>query len=85
MSANSNISAHATIPFVLLIDAREVARRLDLSERTVWRLNSAGRLPKSVAIGGKSKRWRPEEIAAWVAAGCPARSAWEAMSKKKVG
>ncbi|APW60526.1 helix-turn-helix transcriptional regulator [Paludisphaera borealis] len=65
----------------LLIDAEEVARRLDVSSRTVWRLNSAGKLPKPVAVGG-SKKWRSDEIRRWVEAGCPGRSAWEARSKR---
>jgi predicted DNA-binding transcriptional regulator AlpA len=83
MSSNPIALTESTVPFVLLIDVKEVARRLDLSERTVWRLNSAGKLPKPVSIGGKSKRWRAEEIIAWVAAGCPLRATWEAMTKKK--
>jgi excisionase family DNA binding protein len=60
-----------------LIDVQEVARRLGISDRTVWRLNSAGKLPKPITIGQKSKRWRADEIAAWVEAGCPDRKAWE--------
>jgi excisionase family DNA binding protein len=70
------------LPGILLIDVKEVARRLGLSDRTVWRLNSTGKLPRPVSIGGKSKRWRSEEITAWVSAGCPARNVWEAMSRK---
>jgi predicted DNA-binding transcriptional regulator AlpA len=65
----------------LLIDADEVARRVDVSPRTVWRLNSAGKLPKPVAVGG-SRKWRADEIRRWVEAGCPARSAWDARSKR---
>ncbi len=83
MSANAKSSAEIPSMAVLLIDAKELARRLDLSERTIWRLNGAGKLPKPLLIGGKSKRWRAEEIAAWVATGCPARTAWEAMAKTK--
>lgn len=64
-----------------LIDAEEVARRLDVSSRTVWRLNSAGKLPKPLAVGG-SRKWRADGIRRWVEAGCPARSAWEAHRKR---
>ena len=80
MSATENAPTDPIIP-ALLIDVKEVARRLDLSERTVWRLHSAAKLPKAVSIGGKSKRWRIDEINAWVDAGCPARNAWEAKPK----
>ncbi len=65
----------------LLIDAEEVARRLDVSSRTVWRLNSAGKLPKPLAVGG-SKKWRADEIHRWVEAGCPSRPAWETQNKR---
>jgi excisionase family DNA binding protein len=77
MSATENTKAESTRRGLLLIDAREVARRLGLSERTVWRLTAAGKLPNPILIGGKSKRWRAEDIRAWVAAGCPDRCIWE--------
>lgn len=81
MSAKLGLQIEASTPATLLIDSQEVARRLDLSERTVWRLCSAGKLPKPVSIGSRSKRWRVEEIAAWVAAGCPPRNVWETTPK----
>ncbi|MEX0702456.1 MAG: helix-turn-helix domain-containing protein [Planctomycetales bacterium] len=58
-----------------LLTAREVAQLLRLSDRTVRRLDSAGRLPRGLRIGG-SKRWRRDELLAWIAAGCPRRSDW---------
>jgi predicted DNA-binding transcriptional regulator AlpA len=65
----------------LLIDAEEVARRLDVSPRTIWRLSSAGKLPRPLAVGG-SRKWRADEIRRWVEAGCPIRSACDARSKR---
>ncbi|MCI0331943.1 MAG: helix-turn-helix domain-containing protein [Planctomycetes bacterium] len=59
----------------LLLSASDVANLLSVSTRTLWRLLSSGRLPQPVAVGG-SKRWRREEIVAWVAAGCPPRAEW---------
>ncbi|MEX0701311.1 MAG: helix-turn-helix domain-containing protein [Planctomycetales bacterium] len=58
-----------------LLTAPEVARLLRLSDRTVRRLDSAGRLPRGLRIGG-SKRWRRDELLAWIAAGCPRRTEW---------
>jgi len=58
------------------IDAKEVARLLSLSERTVRRLDQEGKLPRPVRIGG-SVRWRLEEIQAWLHSGCPERGRWE--------
>ncbi|WP_165064028.1 helix-turn-helix transcriptional regulator [Paludisphaera rhizosphaerae] len=55
----------------LLIDAEEFARWLDVSERTLWRLLSAGKVPKPMRVG-RSTRWRAEEIRGWIDRGCPA-------------
>ena len=71
MSTTANIKVESNRRGLLLIDAQEVARRLDLSERTVWRLVAAGKLPNPISIGDKSKRWRANDIRSWVAAGCP--------------
>jgi excisionase family DNA binding protein len=78
MSAPESTKTESSRRGLLLIDAQEVSRRLGLSERTVWRLTAAGKLPNPIPIGGKTKRWRAEDIRAWVAAGCPDRSTVEA-------
>ncbi len=54
----------------LLLSAETVAELLGISIRTLWRLRAAGRLPRPVRLGG-SVRWRPEDIQAWIADGCP--------------
>lgn len=54
----------------LLIPVEEVARMFSISTRSVWRLRSAGKLPEPIRIGG-SVRWRTEEVAEWMARGCP--------------
>jgi predicted DNA-binding transcriptional regulator AlpA len=64
----------------LLIDAKALAELLGRSERSIWRDDSAGRLPSPVALGG-AKRWRVAEIHAWVEAGCPNRRTWQARRK----
>jgi excisionase family DNA binding protein len=53
----------------LLLSAGEVARVLGVSTRTLWRLQSGGRLPEPVRLGG-STRWRVSDIERWVAEGC---------------
>lgn len=62
----------------LAIQAREVGRLLGVSLRQIWRLNSTGKLPKPVRLGG-SVRWRRDEIIAFLEAGCPDREAWDAI------
>jgi excisionase family DNA binding protein len=54
----------------LLIAADELARLMQISRRTLWRLRSAGELPEPVRLGG-TVRWRLEEVRDWVAMGCP--------------
>lgn len=54
-----------------LLKDSEVARRLGVSRRQVWKLLAAGKLPEPVRVGG-SVRWREADIDAWIEAGCPA-------------
>lgn len=53
-----------------LLSAQTLAKRLRVSVRTLWRLRSAGKLPRPLRIG-HSIRWRADEIDAWIRAGCP--------------
>jgi excisionase family DNA binding protein len=57
-------------PVTQLINAEQVANILNISERTLWRLVSAGKVPQPVRIG-RSARWRVHEIHAWIESGCP--------------
>ena len=59
-----------------LISADDLARMLGVSRRSIWRLNSAGRIPRQIKIGG-SVRWDCDEINRWILAGCQDRRAWE--------
>jgi predicted DNA-binding transcriptional regulator AlpA len=80
MAKARNDRADSPGPRGLLIDARALAALVDLSERTIWRLHAAGKLPRPVVLGS-STRWRADEIAHWIEAGCPARAAWEARGR----
>ena len=60
----------------LLLTVEELAQLLSLSERTLWRLRSAGALPKPVKLGN-SVRWVRVEIQNWIEAGCPSPKARE--------
>lgn len=50
----------------LLIKAAEVARILNVSERTLWRLKSAKKIPEPVRLGG-IVRWKRTDIESFVA------------------
>jgi len=60
----------------LLLSAEELAVILSISKRSLWRLRSAGQLPRAVQLGG-STRWRRLEVEAWITAGCPSLTEWE--------
>ncbi len=57
----------------VMLNVNDLAALLRVSVRTVWRLRSAGRLPKPVEIGG-SIRWNEDTVRDWIAAGCPDKS-----------
>ena len=61
-----------------LLTVREVASALKVSVRQVWKLHSSGRLPAPVRLS-RSVRWRQDELASWINAGCPARDRWQAI------
>jgi len=61
-----------------LLSAEAVGKMLSLSKRQIFRLNSCGKIPAPIRIGGAT-RWSVEEISAWLAAGAPDRNRWETM------
>jgi len=52
-----------------LLSAKELATMLAVSVRTVWRLRSAGKLPKPIMIGA-SCRWKVSDIDGWLSVNC---------------
>ena len=66
----------------LLITAVELARLLQVSTRTLWRLRSGGQLPEPVRFAG-TVRWRLSEIKNWIADGCPGPTSRENDCRRK--
>lgn len=54
----------------LLIDSKQAARLLKVSPRTLWQMQSTGRMPAPVRIG-RAVRWSLDVLKRWVEAGCP--------------
>lgn len=54
---------------LLLIDAKAAASRLAMSPRTLWSLTKCNAIPSRRI--GRSVRYCPDELRAWVAAECP--------------
>jgi len=81
MEQNSQHEA-ANTREVIAISARDLAEMLGLSVRQIWRLQSAGKLPRPIRLGG-SVRWKRGEIMDWFEAGCPDRRTWEAKKETR--
>ena len=63
---------------IQLLTAKQVGDSLNLSKRQIFRLNSSGKLPAPIRIGG-SVRWASSIIETWIDMGCPDRRTFETM------
>jgi predicted DNA-binding transcriptional regulator AlpA len=63
-----------------LLSAQAVGEMLSLSKRQVFRLNSSGKIPAPIRIGG-AVRWAESTISTWLKAGAPDRRTFEAMQE----
>lgn len=63
-----------------LLSAQAVGEMLSLSKRQIFRLNSCGKIPAPIRVGG-SVRWSESTISAWLRAGAPDRKTFEAMQE----
>ena len=59
----------------LLINTKEVARLLNISPRSVYRLTDEKAVPEPIRIGNKVQ-WRVREIIEWVESDCPPQKFW---------
>ena len=69
---------------IALLTARALADQLSVSRRQVFRLNSAGKLPAPIRIGG-AVRWSAQQISDWLSAGAPDRKTWESIKEQSNG
>lgn len=65
-------------PEQLVMSAAILAKRLAVSERHLWAMHADGRLGPLPLSLGRAKRWSIAEIEAWLAAGAPPRTQWQA-------
>lgn len=57
----------------LLVDSREAAKLLRVSQRTLWKMHTSGAMPPPIRIG-RAVRWSLETLKRWTEAGCPAHT-----------
>lgn len=65
-----------------LMTAEQAWRMCNLSKSAWYKARASNRIPAPVKIGG-ALRWRRDELKRWIAAGCPARTAWEKMCRRE--
>lgn len=65
-------------PSVRLGSVAEVARRLSVSTRWVWKALAAGQMIQPIRLG-RSVRFDLNELNRWVDAGCPGVDKWNAV------
>jgi len=63
-----------------LLSAKQLGAKLNLSKRQIFRLNSCGKIPAPIRIGG-SVRWAESTISKWLAAGAPDRKTFEVVQR----
>jgi predicted DNA-binding transcriptional regulator AlpA len=56
----------------LLIDSKQAAKMLKVSEQTLWRMHHDGEMPPPIRIG-RAVQWSLESLRHWVEEGCPTR------------
>jgi len=62
------------------LSAEAVGKMLSLSRRQVFRLNSAGKIPRPIRVGC-SPRWLESRLLEWLQVGTPDRKTFEAMQE----
>lgn len=69
MKVDSSAQRHLTEHEPLLIDAKAASAMLGIGARKLWSLTNCGAIPSRRI--GRSVRYSPAELRAWIAAGCP--------------
>jgi predicted DNA-binding transcriptional regulator AlpA len=67
-------------PLPLVLTAEEAAAIFKKSARAWRNWDATGKTPRPIRIG-RSTYWQPEELQAWIAAGCPNREIWEQQKR----
>ena len=63
-----------------LLTAKQLGLMLALSQRTIFRLTAAGKLPRPIRIGG-AVRWKLTDVTRWQDLNCPDRKEFDARTQ----
>lgn len=63
------LEALTSLPPEALVSAKEISLLAGRSRASLWRDVQAGRLPRPVAIGPQTRRWRIEDVRAYLKGG----------------
>jgi len=64
-----HLSSFDGLPDTALVDVHTITALAKRSRASLWRDVKAGRLPQPVAIGPKTRRWRVEDVRAYLKGG----------------
>ena len=65
----AHVVSFDSLPNSALIDLRSLMVLSCRSRASIWRDVKAGRLPKPIAIGAKTRRWRVEDVRSYLKGG----------------
>jgi predicted DNA-binding transcriptional regulator AlpA len=68
----------------LLLSAQDVCDRLRIGLSHLHAMKRCGKFPLQPIRLGRAVRFRADELAAWIAAGCPTTDRWRAIQSTKM-
>lgn len=69
MTIPQRLESLANLPSDALISAKEISLLVGRSRASLWRDVQAGRLPRPIAIGPQTRRWRITDVRAYLNGG----------------
>jgi predicted DNA-binding transcriptional regulator AlpA len=69
MAIPQRLETLTSMPAEALVSAKELSLLAGRSRASIWRDVQAGRLPQPIAIGPQARRWRVEDVRAYLNGG----------------
>lgn len=81
-TTHAQLPEAAVPPQPILVDRKQAAAMLAISESTIDRMRAEGGFPEPIMFG-RAMRWQAEKLRAWAAAGCPSLANWKLIRSRK--